>query len=111
MWSCRYYFKTFYFLTHANFAYVHPGALAENRWTEIEEPFGKAVNALKLVQGWHIEWLFYSVLVAVWVDILVVAILTGTIQSLLSSLTAGSYAVGLQALFLAVLAILEVIIT
>jgi len=85
-------------------------ALAEDRWTEIEEPFGKTIHALELIQGWHTKRLLYSVIAAAIPDVLVVAIITVTTKSLQSGLAAGSYTVGLQALFLAMLAMLGIVL-
>ncbi|KAL9638748.1 MAG: hypothetical protein Q9164_001365 [Protoblastenia rupestris] len=85
-------------------------ALAEDRWTEIEEPFGKTIHALELIQGWHTMRLLYSTIAAAIADVLIVAMITVATKSLQSGLAAGSYAVGLQALFLAMLAMLGVVL-
>ena len=85
-------------------------ALSEDQFTDAEEPFGKTVNALEPIKGWHTKELLFTILAAAALDVCIVAVVTVATKSLQSGLAAGSYAIGLQALFIAVIAMLGVVL-
>ncbi len=63
-----------------------------------------------LVEGWHVRYLLCLVAVSLLCSICVVVITTAMNQSFEAGLTAGTYALGLAAILLAVLTFLSAIL-
>lgn len=80
--------------------------LAYESYTDAEDPYGKAINALELVKGWRMRRLLWTTLAAIAVDICIVAIVTLLSRSGETGLAAGSYAAAIQALLMALLTLL-----
>ena len=80
---------------------MFPRHLAYETYTDAEDPYGKAVNALELVRGWRIRRVLWTTLTAIVVDICIVAIVTLLSRSGETGLAAGSYAAAIQALLMA----------
>ena len=72
--------------------------------------YGKTVNGFMLVQGWHLRYLFCLVISSLVASICVVAIATAVCHSFEAGLTAGSYALGLMTIVLALLTFLSFIL-
>ena len=90
---------------------VESSALREDRWTDAEDPFGKTVAALELIQGWRMVRLFVTTFMAIILDSCIVAVTTIATKSLQSGLAAGSYATGLEALLITLLTLLSFILS
>lgn len=63
-----------------------------------------------LIEGWHVHYLLCLVAVGLLCSICVVAITTAVTQSFEAGLSAGSYALGLAAVLLAVLTFLSAVL-
>lgn len=85
---------------------MFPRHLAYETYTDAEDPYGKAVNALELVRGWRIRRVLWTTLTAIVVDICIVAIVTLLSRSGETGLAAGSYAAAIQALLMALVTLL-----
>ncbi|KAH8757118.1 hypothetical protein BGZ57DRAFT_932894 [Hyaloscypha finlandica] len=85
-------------------------SLQYDEYLEASKPYGKTVNAFKIVEGWHLRYLLCLFAAGVLCSICVVAIVTAMNQSFQSGLTAGSYALALAGVFLAILTFLSAVL-
>jgi hypothetical protein len=83
--------------------------LAYESYTDAEDPYGKAINALELVRGWRMRRVLWTTLAAIVIDICIVAIVTLLSQSGETGLAAGSYAAAIQALLMALSTLLSAV--
>lgn len=72
--------------------------------------YGKSINALELVSGWRIKRLLWTTLVAVILDICIVAIVTLLTGSAEMALAAGSYAAAIEALVMGLITLLSAVL-
>ena len=84
--------------------------LSEDRFHDAEDPLGKAVDALELVNGWHTQRLLWTLLIAIVSDFCVVAVASLISGGIATGLAVGSYAVGIEALVLALLTMLSAVL-
>jgi hypothetical protein len=80
-------------------------------YTDAEDPYGKAIDALELVRGWRMRRLLWTTLAAIVVDICIIAIVTLLSRSGETGLAARSYAAAIQALLMALLTLLGAVST
>lgn len=81
-----------------------------NRYQDAESPYGKSVDALELVSGWRVQRLVYTALAAIVVVIVVVGVSSHLSGSVDTALAAGSYAAVIEALLMALLAMLSAVL-
>ncbi len=89
---------------------LHARSLRYDQFYDAANPYGKTINAFKIVEGWRLRYLLYFVVGSVLCSICVVAVITVIRQSLEDGLTAGSYSLALASTALAVLAFLSVVL-
>lgn len=87
-----------------------PSALIYDEWFDAANPYGKTINAFLVVEGWNITLLLRLIGIGVLLTICAVSVVTAACHSIEIGLTAGSYAVGLLAVFLAIFTFLSAII-
>jgi len=85
--------------------------LAYETYHDAEDPYGKSINALELVSGWRVRRLLWTTLAAIVADICIVAIVTLSSGSGEIGLAAGSYAAAVEALLMALLTLLSVVVS
>jgi hypothetical protein len=83
--------------------------LQYDTYEDAANPYGKSINAFQIVEGWRIQYLLVLVLASMILSICVVAITTAT-SNIGDGLTAGSYALGLATVILAVLTFLSAVL-
>ena len=96
------------------FTDTDPSSLREDVWHDAEDPFGKTIPALELVQGWHTTRLIVTMVVFIVLDTLIVAIttlVTSSLQSGMAAAAAGGYAIGLEALLISSLTVIGFIVS
>jgi hypothetical protein len=89
---------------------LHISELAYETYYDAEDPYGKTVNALELVSGWRVRRLLWTTLMAIVLDICIVAIVTLLAGSGETGLAAVSYAAAIEALFIALLTLLSALV-
>ena len=85
--------------------------MAYETYHDAEDPYGKSINALELVSGWRVRRLLWTTLAAIVADICIVAIVTLSSGSGEIGLAAGSYAAAVEALLMALLTLLSVVVS
>lgn len=77
---------------------------------DAEASYGKSINALELVSGWRVKRLLWTTLVAVILDICIVAIVILLTKSGEMALAAGSYAAAIEALVMGLITLLSAVL-
>lgn len=89
---------------------LEPSDLAYDTFYDAEDPYGKDVNALELINGWRVRRLLWTTLAAIVLDICIVAVVTLLTGSGETGLAAGSYAAAIEALMMALLTLLGAVV-
>ncbi|KAJ6059706.1 uncharacterized protein N7446_000357 [Penicillium canescens] len=84
--------------------------LAWDTQSDAASPYGRVIYGFKLVEGWRTRYLLYLVMASLFLSACVVAIATAVLQDFEAGLTAGSYALAITAVALAVLTFLSAVI-
>jgi hypothetical protein len=93
-----------------NINYYLTSFLQFDTYQDAANPHGKTINAFKIVKGWRVRYMLCLFTAGILGSICVVAIATSMNQSFESGLTAGSYALALAGVFLAVLTFLGAVL-
>lgn len=83
--------------------------LAWDTWLDAASPYGQIINGFQLIEGWHIRYLLCLILGSILLSACVVAVSTAIQGNFEAGLTAGSYALAITTLGLAVLTFLSAI--
>ncbi|KAM0714407.1 hypothetical protein Q7P37_010194 [Cladosporium fusiforme] len=86
-------------------------SLAYETYFDAEDPYGKSIDAFELVRGWRVRRLLWTTIAAIVIDICIVAVVTLLSGSGETGLAAGSYAAAVEALMMALLTLLNAVIT
>ena len=81
-----------------------------DEWFDAANPYGRTINAFLILEGWNITLLLRLIGIGVFLTVCVVSVFTVANHSIEIGLTAGSYAVGLLSVLLAVLTFLSAVI-
>lgn len=73
-------------------------------------PYGKTVYAFAVVEGWHVRYMLLLLAASIICSISVVAVATAVSHSLECGLTAGSYALGIATVLLAIMTFLSAVL-
>lgn len=84
--------------------------MKSDRFTDAANPYGKTVFAFRLVEGWRVRYLLCLVAISLACSLGIIGIVTAADGSIEDGVTAGSYALGLAAVFLAVMTFLSAIL-
>ncbi|KAJ6012034.1 hypothetical protein N7522_002389 [Penicillium canescens] len=96
--------------TTLNFSKLENLVLAWDTQSDAASPYGRVIYGFKLVEGWRTRYLLYLVMASLFLSACVVAIATAVLQDFEAGLTAGSYALAITAVALAVLTFLSAVI-
>ena len=83
--------------------------LAWDTWQDAANPYGQTINGFQLIEGWNIRYLLCLILSSLLLSACVVAVSTAIQGNLEAGMTAGSYALAITTLGLAVLTFLSAI--
>lgn len=99
-----------YFSNYGRFDAIRPSRnLAWDGWNDAASPYGKLIYGFQLIEGWHIRYLLCLIAGSLILSVCVVAVSTAILGNFEAGLTAGSYALALTAIGLAVLTFLSAI--
>jgi hypothetical protein len=89
---------------------IHASGLQWDKYFDAANPYGKTINAFKIIEGWHLRYLLCLFGSSVFCSICITAIITVAKQSFEAGLSAGSYTLALATVFLAVLTFLSAVL-
>lgn len=106
-----YRYETLYlFLFNACHLILLYSSLALDTGCDATSPYGQVIYGFELIEGWHTRYLMFLVMASLFLSACVVAITTAILQDFEAGLTAGSYALAITTVVLAVLTFLSAII-